>query len=119
MGRKVSDARRSANEKGMEFEISEEWVIERCIVENNSCCEWLGLPFYLLPRLCEMCGEEYKTGTYNPMHPSIDRIDSNKGYTKDNCQIVWAFVNIGLRNAPKWLRDKTREVIKEAGINDI
>ena len=120
LGRKVSETRRSANEKGLEFELTKEWAIKRCIVENNSCCEWIGLPFLLLPDLCEMCGEEYKKGTYNPMHPSIDRIDSNKGYTEENSQIVWAFVNVGLRNAPKWLRDKTLEVIKKSSeINDI
>jgi hypothetical protein len=31
-----------------------------------------------------------------PFSPSIDRIDSNKGYTKDNCRLVCTIVNFGL-----------------------
>jgi len=35
---------------------------------------------------------------YTPYGPSIDRIDSNKGYTKDNVRLVLVSVNIALNN---------------------
>ncbi len=30
----------------------------------------------------------------NPYYPAIDRIDSSKGYTKDNCQLVLSIFNM-------------------------
>jgi predicted molibdopterin-dependent oxidoreductase YjgC len=33
---------------------------------------------------------------FNPFNPSIDRIDSSKGYTKDNVRIVCVIVNLAL-----------------------
>ena len=37
-----------------------------------------------------------KKGTKRNLHgPSIDRIDNNKGYTTDNCQIVCNMYNTG------------------------
>lgn len=51
---------------------------------------------------CAMTGIQFsfdrKQGNrvYNPFSPSIDRIDSNKGYIPDNCRIVCTIVNIAL-----------------------
>lgn len=50
---------------------------------ENGFCEVTNLPFDFSPHL------EYDK---NPYSPSIDRIDSNKGYTKDNTRIViWQY----------------------------
>jgi len=61
---------------------------------------------WLEPKLetgkCELSGLDFDLGgpaagmSRNPYAPSIDRIDSGKGYTKDNCRVVLLAVNMGL-----------------------
>lgn len=68
--RKFTDIRRRAELKGMDFDLTREDVGE------------------LIFAPCSYCGAESsnkrKIGNYTIMHNGIDRIDSNKGYTKDN-----------------------------------
>lgn len=61
--------------KGIPFDLDVNWL---SIKLAQGCCESTGLPFKEFPA----CLHE------NPYLPSIDRIDSNKGYTKDNCKLV-------------------------------
>jgi len=49
------------------------------------CCEITGIPFDFEP---------HKIYSKNPYSPSIDRIDSSKGYTKQNVRIVLWQVNL-------------------------
>ena len=43
---------------------------------------------------CEATGLQlYVTPINNPFYPSIDRMDSSEGYTKDNCQLVSLMYN--------------------------
>jgi hypothetical protein len=71
--------------KGWEFDLTKEWLSEKV---NKGVCELSKIPFL------------YSKGTqkthFNPLTPSIDRIDSSKGYTKDNCRVVLAAVNMGI-----------------------
>lgn len=63
-----------------EFSITAEWVKERI---ERGVCEATDLPFDL---------GEFPGSAKNPFAPSIDRIDSNKGYTTDNVQVVaWIY----------------------------
>lgn len=65
------------------FDLTLDWIKER--VERGTC-ERSGIPFVL-----EHDGAQH-------MHrftPSIDRIDSTKGYTRLNCQIVCVMYNVG------------------------
>lgn len=77
-------AKSRALKKGLEFTITEEDVI--------------------IPEFCPMLGYKLIVGSNgnNKHSPSIDRIDSSKGYTPDNIQIVCR-----LYNSMKW--DSTRE----------
>lgn len=77
-------AKARAVKKGLEFTITKEDV--------------------KIPEFCPMLGYRLVVGgTGNNKHsPSIDRIDSNKGYTPDNIQIVSR-----LYNSMKW--DSSRE----------
>jgi hypothetical protein len=69
--------RRSAN-LGWSFDLDFEWVLDKVL----SGCELSGLAFTY---------ERDGSGKNVPLSPSIDRVDSSKGYTKDNCRvIVWA-----------------------------
>lgn len=73
-------AKRRAEEKQIEFSLDKEWVMERLAAGK---CEVTGLEFDL--------GES--TGnTRHPHTPSLDRVDSRLGYTKQNTQaVVWIY----------------------------
>lgn len=70
-----------AKEKQLDFDLDVDWFIK-----------------HITPMKCEATGMQLEMEiditthhTYN--RPSIDRIDSFKGYTKDNCQIVSVIYN--------------------------
>lgn len=87
-------ARNRAKQKGLEFTLTKEWVKSR-----GSNCELSGLPFR----------PEYD-GVHdrNPFAPSVDRIDSSKGYTPENSRLIFSCLNMGLGQwglaevAPVW-----------------
>lgn len=62
-----------------EFDIDSAWLDSR-ITEIGYRCELSGVKFNM-------------DDSRSPAHPSIDRIDSSCGYTKDNCQIVCCSIN--------------------------
>lgn len=69
----ITNARKRANIKKLDYELS---------AAN------------LAPLLLEFCTNNYHSWeSSHPFKPSVDRIDSNKGYTLDNIQIVWAIEN--------------------------
>lgn len=68
-------ARHRANKTNKLFTITKEW----CTQKWTGRCELTGIEFAL------------NVAKRHPMSPSLDRIDSSKGYTPDNCQFVlWA-----------------------------
>lgn len=73
-------ARQRAKEKKWDFNLDKDWCEEKI----DKKCAATGLPFDLSVE-----------GTYIKMNsyaPSIDRIDRNKGYIKNNCQmVIWAY----------------------------
>ena len=79
----LRSARDRARRRGYEFNLTQEWVDER-IAKG---CVLTGWAFDL----------EHK-GKAVPLSPSIDRIDSEKGYTPDNCRMVCWIVNRALGN---------------------
>lgn len=64
-----------------EFDLDSEWTVNHL---EGLVCEATGMPL----SLDISKGHQH---TYN--RPSIDRIDNDKGYTKDNCQIVSVIYN--------------------------
>lgn len=73
----LKGAKKRSKARGEPFGLSREWVLERV---TRGHCEVTGLKFDLTPAVAY--------ATTNPFAPSIDRIDSSKGYTPDNCQLV-------------------------------
>lgn len=67
------------------FGLSTEWIARRIL---RGKCELTGVPFIL----------ERKS----PYMPSLDRIDSSKFYTPDNCRLVLLMLNLAKRD---WAED--------------
>lgn len=78
--RKLKHLKKRAGRKGIEFNLDKDWLNDKKRIER---CEATGIKF-------DMSKKPY----LNPLYPTIDRIDSEKGYTKDNCQIVCHIFNI-------------------------
>ena len=91
--RLYSGAKNRAKKKGWEFNITSEFIYQKLLPLK---CEVTNLDLSLEKELI------YKA---NALAPSLDRIDSSKGYTLDNVQVVcWWY------NAMK--QDWSEEVIK-------
>lgn len=78
----VNNARNRARKLSVAFDLTPVYVF--LLAEKQSfCCARTGIPFsYDLPQ------NGWKS---NPYAPSLDRVDSGGGYTKDNVQLViWA-----------------------------
>lgn len=72
----VDYIRRRCDRLGYEFDLDRDWVFDKLF---EGVCEATGIPFHV-----EALGKD----TRNRFAPSIDRVDSTKGYTKDNCRMV-------------------------------
>jgi len=101
--RLLSSARRRSESKKIEYNLDREWLEEKL---KSGVCVKTGLSFI------------YEGNS--PYTPSIDRIDSTKGYTKDNCQIVCKIYNFA-KNI--WddsdVENMARGLLKESGCDNI
>lgn len=72
----INAAHRSGKKK-FAFDLTREWCIERW----TGKCELSGIPFV------------FGSQTRFSFSPSIDRVDSAKGYTQDNCRFILYAIN--------------------------
>lgn len=77
-------AKSRARKKGFDFELTPE-ILHVMIHVQNFKCSATGVPFDLT------ASDVYHK---NPLAPSLDRKDSDKGYTLDNVQLVCAWYNM-------------------------
>lgn len=77
----LSAARLRSRKKNVEYSLDKEWLIAKL---ERGICEITGLPFVF-----------ETSGNRNPYTPSIDRKDSTKGYTKENCRVILWALNMG------------------------
>jgi hypothetical protein len=77
---RLRSLKKRANQKNIEFNLNKVWIKEKL---KNGVCEATGIPFSL-----------DRTPFVNPFYPSVDRIDTTKGYTKDNCKLVCQIYNL-------------------------
>ena len=68
--------RNHAKTCGREFNITEEWIQEQ--LDRGTCAR---------------AGIAFSTSMTGPFAPSIDRIDTTRGYVLGNCQLVCALYN--------------------------
>ena len=107
VGEIYHSAKKNAKVRGIPFELSMEdfhKMVERC----NNECEVTGIPFEFSTKISGR-----KKYTKRPYIPSIDRISSSDGYSKDNCRIVCCFVNLALGMFGREVFDRTcREYVR-------
>jgi hypothetical protein len=101
LGKLVDTARARAKKKGKEFDLTIDWVVAGW--SESQACRLCGAPMEL-------------NAADRERSPSIDRVNSAKGYTKDNCQLThtqcntakgaggfqahWSFTKNWLKNMP-------------------
>lgn len=78
-------AKERAKTRGWDFTISRQWLRQKI---ETGFCEATGLAF---------ANGEYKgAGHADPFSASLDRRDSNKGYTPENCRVILWGLNMAL-----------------------
>ena len=77
-------ARNRAKDKNLDFNLSKSAIVFKI---EHGFCEVTGLKFEL---------NQNQATFQNPYAPSLDRIDSNKGYTDENVRVVLYAVNRAL-----------------------
>ena len=78
-GRTFSTWMASAKRRGIEWSITKQQVEEKFQKQNG---------------LCALSGIKMEPKKNTPYRPSIDRIDSTKGYFEDNIQFICSRVNV-------------------------
>ena len=73
------EAKKRAVKNNLEFSIEFD---DLCLRYKEPYCFLSNIPYF-----------QCKKFSKNPFNPSIDRIDSNKGYTKENTRVVAACIN--------------------------
>jgi hypothetical protein len=93
--RKVQMLRYRAARKAIDFDLDEEWLLSN----RPSKCSVLGIDLIYS-----------SSDKHEPRLASVDRIDSNKGYTKDNCRVISYRANVLKNNASL---DEIRKVYED------
>lgn len=96
----MKKAEKRSREKSREFSITLDWVLNR-LDEVDHTCERTGMVFV------------YDETPRHPHAMSIDRIDSNYGYTQTNCQLTTFMYNVGKNN---WTDNDMAEMMESYAI---
>lgn len=117
-GRLFTQIKRSAGIRNIDFNITIEYIYD-LYEKQGAICALSGLNLSL------PCSDEhYVTGNYTA---SLDRIDSNKGYTKDNIQWVHKWINRMKQNLQEneflylcsCIVENNKDKIKDVDINTL
>lgn len=83
----LKSARKRAKIKSIEYDLDIAWLTELFKQQNNKC---------LLTNIDFVIPTERNNNKAHPFAPSLDRIDSDKGYTKENTRLVCVAINYGM-----------------------
>ena len=105
----MATVKKNARTRGIPVQIDHEWILSE-FERNGRKCAVSGIPF---------SKSFYHGYRRRPWIPSVDRIDSNKGYTPDNCRLVCSAANYAMN---EWRDDVllslARGVVKTLGNSD-
>ncbi len=105
----VIQTRSRAKRRGLEHNLTEEWAAETLRKQKNKCAR-TGV---------ELKPSRPDTGGLRRTHKhtaSLDRVDSNKGYTTDNVEIVTYFYNSAKNKfTGEELEEMCKQVLEKAG----
>jgi hypothetical protein len=82
----LNGAKQRARQRNRECDITLEWLFSE-VERNEFKCALTGIPFFSPTNAASL---------RNPYAPSIDRVDSASGYTRDNVRVVIFAINIML-----------------------
>ena len=92
---KIKDHLRKLPKNIREVEVTKDWLYNE-LERNNWSCPIMKVEFPLLKTRARLSKDKLKEmGINRCKMASVDRIDSDKGYTKENTQIVCRFYNLG------------------------
>lgn len=86
-----------AKKKGYELDFDLDWVVSLYNTQKG-CCFSTGIKFDLT--------ESSRVKKFRPLSVSLDRIDSNKGYSKDNVRLVCVAFNLALNSFGEGIFEK-------------
>jgi hypothetical protein len=93
-----SNAKRRANLKNLKFELTSEWVYDKV---KNMKCEITGI---------ELSLTDLKDIRINPYKPTLDKVNNNEGYTKENTKVVCWWWNVMKQD---WSEETVKNLINE------
>lgn len=100
----VKTCRNRAKRKGWACDVDEEWAVAQ-ITKQEFRCALTGIAFF---------SKFLKKTKVHPFTPSIDRIDSSSGYTKENVRIVCFAVNAMMMDWGKDLFDQIAKAYRHS-----
>ena len=86
-------SKQSAKLLNVPFDLTKEWIKEKL---DRGCCEVTGIPFDLSNR--NPGSRKKGAGNVQKYAPSLDRLNPQGGYTKDNVRLVVWMYNVGKQN---------------------
>ncbi len=79
-------AQQRDKEKNRDFDLT--WVeLKQIAINSKGCCAVTGIRF---------SSDNPSNSRVAPFKPSLDRIDSSKGYSRENCRLICAAANLAL-----------------------
>lgn len=105
----LSRSKRNARTRGIEFTLTRE-EFNKLVAKSQGRCMVTRVPFEFA------VNKAFEYGRRQPFAPSLDRIDSSKGYTYKNCRLVCIIVNMAMNEWGEEPLRKMAEAIYKQGI---
>jgi hypothetical protein len=93
-----------SKKKNLDFDLTSEWILEKL---TPLVCEATGLPLKI---------ERSLDSKIEMLLPTLDRIDSSKGYTKDNVIVTCWWWNVMKQD---WSNSQVLNILKQINLEEI